>query len=222
MPVHGIWIIDSAGLCIFHKNYSNINIDPQLFSGFFTALVQFSTEINKVQLERIVLGYLDISYTNDRGIHFVVCTNKGESAIRILRGIRETFSDHFKDEMIVLSDMLRDGPGLSLLNRFEKELDRIVGYAPDAEFRPSRYVSITRVLKRGSEMRNTLERKFGTDGIAIMLLCDGSRAITDIADELNIPEEEVAKIVDFGVKEKILGTMRVRSDVDQVADQSVL
>lgn len=222
MPVHGVWIIDSAGFCIFHKNYSNINIDSRLFSDFFTALVQFSTEVNKAHLERIVLGYLDISYTNDRGIHFVVCTNKGESANRILSSIREAFTDHFKNDMIVLSDMLREGPGLNLLNRFEKELDRIVGCGPDAESRPSRYVSVARILKRGSETRSVIEREFGIDGMAIMLLCDGSRAVEDIADELNIPEEEVTKIVDFGVKEKILGIMRIRSNVNQVADQSMI
>lgn len=221
MPVHGIWIIDGAGLCIFHKNYSNINIDSQLFSGFFTALIQFSTEMSKTHLDRIVLGYLDISYINDRGIHFVICTNKGESATRVLSGIKEAFNDYFKDEMVLLSDMLREGPGLSLLNKFEKELDRIVGYNPDAESRPSRFISITRLLRRGSEIRSTLERRFGIEGIGIMLLCDGSRTIADISEELNIPEEKVASIVDFGVKEKVLGIMQIRSTAEEVVDQSV-
>lgn len=221
MAVHGLWIIDSAGLCIFHKNYSNINIDSQLFSGFFTALIQFSTEMSKIHLDRIVLGYLDISYTNDRGIHFVICTNKGESATRILNGIRDAFNDFFKDEMILLSDMLREGPGLDLLNRFEKEIDRIVGYNPGAESRPSRFVSITRLLRRGSRIRNIVEREFGIEGVGIMLLCDGSRTIPDIAEELNMPEEEVTRIVDFGVKEKVLGMMQIRSTVEEVADQSV-
>lgn len=221
MAVHGLWIIDSAGLCIFHKNYSNINIDSQLFSGFFTALIQFSTEMSKIHLDRIVLGYLDISYTNDRGIHFVICTNKGESATRILNGIRDAFNDFFKDEMILLSDMLREGPGLDLLNRFEKEIDRIVGHNPGAESRPSRFVSITRLLRRGSRIRNIVEREFGIEGVGIMLLCDGSRTIPDIAEELNMPEEEVTRIVDFGVKEKVLGMMQIRSTVEEVADQSV-
>ena len=51
MIIKNLWVINSSGLCVFSykANFSDYDIDENLFSGFITALASFTTNLSQAQ-----------------------------------------------------------------------------------------------------------------------------------------------------------------------------
>ena len=57
-----LWIIDSKGLCLIQQVFhpKKDPFDKTLFSGFITAVINFSDHVFEDTIEQITMGKLDI------------------------------------------------------------------------------------------------------------------------------------------------------------------
>jgi len=196
MVVHAVWVIDASGLPLFHKAYSPLGFDPTLFSSFFSAIVHFQTELMGRQLQDLTFEDLSFSYIMDGGLVFLMCVKKDATTGPLLRSFRDIFYKYFRDNMILLSIPLRDSPeAQDLLRRFEREVDSLVGYAPHKLPIPVRVASIPRLIRKDSPIRQDLEKRFGIDGVTVLLLADGKHTAEDIAEALDLSLTRVRDIL---------------------------
>lgn len=196
MVVHAVWIIDTSGIPLYHKAYSPLEFDPTLFSSFFSSLVHFQSEMMGRQLRDITFEDLSFSYIVDAGLVFLASVKKDASTGKLLESLRDLFFKFFKDDLILLSTMLRTSPrARELLQKFEQEVDTLVGYTPQKEPVPVRVTAIPRLLHKDSPIRQDLLRRFGMKAILIVMLADGTYRINDISTALDIPAQEVEEIV---------------------------
>jgi hypothetical protein len=80
--VIGLWIIDSTGLPLLNRVYETSEssyIDSALFSGFITAIVAFSKQVVKDNLETIEMGGHNIHYLSFNQFSVVTTTKKTNS-----------------------------------------------------------------------------------------------------------------------------------------------
>ncbi|MFX0168084.1 MAG: hypothetical protein ACFE89_01900 [Candidatus Hodarchaeota archaeon] len=196
MVVHAVWIIDTSGIPLYHKAYSPLEFDATLFSSFFSSLVHFQSEMMGRQLQDINFEDLSFSYIVDSGLVFLACVKKDASTGQLLQSLRDVFFRFFKDDLILLSSMLRTGSkARELLQQFEGEVDALVGFAPQKEPLPVRVTAIPRLLHKESSIRQDLLRRFGMKAILVIILSDGKHKVGDIADALDIQPNEVDEII---------------------------
>ncbi|MFX1318114.1 MAG: hypothetical protein ACFE9D_06005 [Promethearchaeota archaeon] len=196
MVVHAVWVIDTSGIPLYHKAYSPLEFDPTLFSSFFSSLVHFQSEMMGRQLQDITFEDLSFSYIVDAGTVFLACVKKDATTEKLLESLRDAFFKIFKDEIILLSTLLRTSPrARELLRRFELEVDKLVGFTPQKEPIPVRITAIPRLLHKDSAIRQDLLRRFGMSSLLVIILSDGKHRNIDIAEALDIPIQEVEEIV---------------------------
>jgi hypothetical protein len=127
---------------------------------------------------------------------FLACVKKDATTEKLLESLRDAFFKIFKDEIILLSTLLRTSPrARELLRRFESQVDKLVGFAPQKEPVPVRITAIPRLLHKDSTIRQDLLRRFGMSSILVIILSDGKHLNSDIAEALDIPTKEVEEIV---------------------------
>ncbi|MFW9830642.1 MAG: hypothetical protein ACFFD8_02595 [Candidatus Thorarchaeota archaeon] len=196
MVVHAVWIIDTSGIPLYHKAYSPLEFDPTLFSSFFSSLVHFQSEMMGRQLQDITFEDLSFSYIVDRGLVFLASVKKDATTGKLLESLRDVFLRYFKDDLILLSTLLRTSPkARKLLQEFEAEVDSLVGYAPHKEPVPVRVSSLPRLLHKDSSIRQDILRRFGMNAILVIILSDGNHRIEDISEALDLPQKEVQEII---------------------------
>ena len=196
MVVHAVWIIDTSGIPLYHKAYSPLEFDPTLFSSFFSSLVHFQSEMMGRQLQDITFEDLSFSYIVDTGLVFLACVKKDATTGKLLDSLRDLFFQYFKDDLILLSSLLRTSPrARELLRGFELEVDKIVGFAPQKEPLPVRITAVPRLLHKDSPVRQDLLRRFGMNSILVIILSDGKHGEADIAEALDLPAQEVQEII---------------------------
>ncbi len=196
MVVHAVWVIDTSGIPLYHKAYSPLEFDPTLFSSFFSSLVHFQSEMMGRQLQDITFEDLSFSYIVDAGLVFLACVKKDVTTGKLLESLRDVFYRYFKDDLILLSTMLRTSPrARELLQNFEVEVDNLVGFAPQKEPVPVRVTALPRLLHKDSAIRQDLLRRFGMNAILVVTLADGKHRISDISEALEISAQEVEEIV---------------------------
>jgi len=198
MVVHAVWVIDASGIPLFYKAYSPLEFDPTLFSSFFSAIVHFQSEMMGRQLQDIAFEDLSFSYIVDAGLVFLACVKKDSATGNLLRALRDLFHRFFGNEMILLSSPLRTSPeAQALLRDFALEVDKLVGYSPKKEPVPVRVTALPRLVEKDSQIHKDLEQKFGSDGIAVILLSDGKHTVNDIAAAAKLPIPQVEEIINY-------------------------
>ena len=196
MVVHAVWVIDTSGIPLYHKAYSPLEFDPTLFSSFFSSLVHFQSEMMGRQLQDITFEDLSFSYIVDTGLVFLACVQKDAATGKLLESLRDIFFQYFKDDLILLSSLLRTSPrARELLRGFEQEVDKIVGFAPQKEPIPVRITAVPRLLHKDSPVRQDLLRRFGMNSILVIILSDGKHGEAEIAEALDIPAQDVQEII---------------------------
>ena len=77
-PIYNIWLINKRNsLCILQKNYSfKTNIDNDLFSGFITAIFNFSEELSGESVKSISMGSIKLFYKTTNEIILALAANK--------------------------------------------------------------------------------------------------------------------------------------------------
>ncbi len=123
--IKGVWIIHKDGKCLFHREYENLNINEQLFSGFLVALLAFSKEISNQELKSINLENLIFYYrkTEDTNIIFVIAADSKERPSKISDKsnlIEKAFFNEYKDILPQWTGNISD------FSKFDVELDNIL------------------------------------------------------------------------------------------------
>ncbi len=123
--INGVWIIHKDGKCLFFREYTDLNINEQLFSGFLVALMSFSKEISHQEIKSINLEELTLFYKNveEKKLIFVIATDSSVREQRtreIIDLIEEAFITEF-------GDILKDWKGdIRIFQKFETKLDEIL------------------------------------------------------------------------------------------------
>ncbi|NHI92781.1 MAG: hypothetical protein EAX96_09800 [Candidatus Lokiarchaeota archaeon] len=76
-PIYNIWLINKKNsLCMLQKNYSfKTNIDNDLFSGFITAIFNFSEELSGESVKSITMGTIKLFYKTSNEIILALAAN---------------------------------------------------------------------------------------------------------------------------------------------------
>ena len=60
-------LIADSGLCVLDRKYGEADMDPNLISGFLTALIQFGRELSDGNAAMAVLSEVNNAFTDDYG-----------------------------------------------------------------------------------------------------------------------------------------------------------
>ncbi|MHA1838538.1 MAG: hypothetical protein ACTSVM_06975 [Candidatus Ranarchaeia archaeon] len=227
--IHGVWVIDRTGHCLFHWNYGSEILDPTLFSGFFSALFNFAKEIGQSHIENVKMSDLSFSCLLSKGLLFVVSSDKTEDNSYLLRTIRDKFFKQFENRYYLLGDLLRETS--DEVKQFKASVDSFLrklqsdASKEDIPYSlvPARSGSLIQILTRGTPFREKLIERFGIDGIDVIIAVDGHRSIRELANITNVSIKKVLAIVRFGLESKVLvditdsdGRERISNIIQQI------
>lgn len=125
--VIGLWLIDSTGLPLINRSYNNSDsslIDSALFSGFITAIVAFSKQVVKDNIETIEMGGHSIHYISFDQFSVVSTTTKTSIANDlhpVMKQIGNKFQSLYQKE---LDQIARD---TNTFIDFESYIDEALG-----------------------------------------------------------------------------------------------
>ncbi|MDD1778031.1 MAG: hypothetical protein LUQ65_07655 [Candidatus Helarchaeota archaeon] len=123
--IFGVWIIHKDGKCLLFREYAELNIDEQLFSGFLVAILAFSKEISNRQLKSLNLEDLTLYYKHNQSnkLIFVIAADSKERESRVREKI-----DRIEERFILkFGEILPEWSGdISIFSDFEPELDSIL------------------------------------------------------------------------------------------------
>ncbi|MHA1593851.1 MAG: hypothetical protein ACTSXJ_00315 [Candidatus Baldrarchaeia archaeon] len=210
--IYEVWIIDPSGLCLIHRNYGGFQLEPNLISGFFTALYIFAREVGHSEIRNIDMGHFSFTFKVRRNLLFVVSTDdkSGYEGEKFLDLVISEFFRRFEGKLYLFSGVLRKVPEVIAFEQYIDMLaeqfnsrSKIVPISiskHDAErLYPKRKCSLIEVLRRDSDIHRDLITRFGHDSIDVLSIADGSLTITSIAKYLGLPLSKVKEIIEYAV-----------------------
>ncbi|HUX99685.1 MAG TPA: hypothetical protein VMV49_09040 [Candidatus Deferrimicrobium sp.] len=122
--ITGIWVVHTDGKCLYYREYRDLNINEQLFSGFLVAILSFSKEISQRQLKSINLDDIILYYKyTDQKIIFVVAADSDDREDKIREKIdliEEAFFREFGEIIPIWNN------DITVFQKFDTELDKIL------------------------------------------------------------------------------------------------
>lgn len=125
-----LWIINSDGLCFFHKSVGEdnkqeevkkkIQIEEQLFSGLLSGILSFTSEVTSDSIEKIEMKEGKFLFFTKKNLIFIIKSKLNTSDNKIKKKIdqlKELFIEKFEKELDEF-----DG-NISSFQIFEKDLD---------------------------------------------------------------------------------------------------
>src|SRR3989304_3547927 len=104
-----VWILNTDGLCLLHRNYSGGDVvDETLFGGFLTAIVHMTKDINigtgESGFEKISMGSVELYYRPVEGMKIAMVASvdkkaKDKDVQRLLGAISKEFYTRFANEL---------------------------------------------------------------------------------------------------------------------------
>ena len=124
--VHSVWLINkNNGICALNRMYKeDTKIDPDLFSGFITAMFNFSEEIAGTSVKNISMGKMRLFYRTTPSL-IIVLSASGDTKEKKINPYFTSIIDCFVAEGFEKL-MLAEPSNLTILEPFEEHLDRIV------------------------------------------------------------------------------------------------
>jgi len=123
--INAVWIIHKDGKCLFHREYKDLNINEQLFSGFLVAILSFSKEISNQDLKSIILEELVLYYKNieEKRLIFVVAADRKDRESKIMAKINLIETAFFSE----FDDELRNWNGnITTFQKFNTTVDKLL------------------------------------------------------------------------------------------------
>jgi len=98
-PIYNLWLINKKNsLCVLQKNYSfKTNIDNDLFSGFITAVFNFSEELSGETVRSIAMGSIKLFYKSTDKMILALAANENLNETDIAPVLNEVLT-FFKNE----------------------------------------------------------------------------------------------------------------------------
>ncbi|MFX1562213.1 MAG: hypothetical protein ACFFDP_02770 [Promethearchaeota archaeon] len=182
--LHVIYLMANNGLCLLDQKFGELELDPNLVAGFFSAIRQFSQVLSKGKGEaRVVeMGEFYVTYASG---DFIVCAavvDKDDNRLRILQALDEVitrFSERF-------AETLKEWDGKLVFFSFVPELTELLkgGMIGEvAQTLPKLKRGLPRLLVK---LGQVTEQEF-----QVAKLCSGERTPIEIAEKMGLPLNEV-------------------------------
>ncbi|RDE16727.1 MAG: hypothetical protein C4K49_04180 [Candidatus Thorarchaeota archaeon] len=179
-------LIADSGLCVLDRKYGTADMDPNLISGFLTALIQFGRELSDGnRVHTIDFGQFDICLALKDNVIVTATVDKTDdtnAAMAVLSDVNHEFVAAYRD---VLVDW--DG-NLEPFEKFVKRLDEITkdGHASEKRI-------IVPVLKGRVSPILVRLGQLSQDAFEVAQMCKGKLTTKAIADQLGKPLKDVQK-----------------------------
>jgi hypothetical protein len=190
-------LIADSGLCVLDRKYGEAEMDPNLISGFLTALIQFGRELSDGNRVHVIdFGAFDICLSLKDNVIVAASVDKvddGNAAMAVLSEVNNAFTNKY-------SSMLNDWDGnLEPFDSFYAKLDEIT-----KEGRASETKIVVPVLKGKVNPMLVRLGQMSQTTFDIAKKCDGKLTTRDIADQLGMHMKEVQKSLNTLEDMKIL------------------
>ncbi len=121
--IHHVWLMNRAGICLLDREYTDLEINKQLFSGFLTALSYLADQFHRKIDSLNMGGDMTIYYELEQNLIIAIAVDKDDNEKEIRRKIKQ-----IKEEFnLKYNDILIDWDGnISDFDPFVKDLDRIL------------------------------------------------------------------------------------------------
>ena len=190
-------LVADSGLCVLDRKYGKADMDPNLISGFLTALIQFGRELSDGNRVHVIdFGAFDICLSLKNNIIVAATVDKiddGNAAMAVLGEVNNAFSDKY-------GGMISEWDGnLEPFDSFHVTLDEITkeGHASETKIVvPVLTGKVNPMLVRLGQMSQ--------EAFDIAKKCDGKLTTRDIADQLGMHLKEVQKSINTLEDMKIL------------------
>ncbi len=190
-------LIADSGLCVLDRKYGEADMDPNLISGFLTALIQFGRELSDGNRVHVIdFGAFDICLSLKNNIIVAATVDKvddGNAAMAVLGEVNNAFSDKY-------GGMIQEWDGnLEPFEIFYATLDEIT-----KEGRASETKIVVPFLKGKVNAMLVRLGQMSQETFDIAKKCDGKLTTRDIADQLGLHLKEVQKSLNTLEDMKIL------------------
>jgi nucleoid DNA-binding protein len=179
-------LIADSGLCVLDRKYGEADMDPNLISGFLTALIQFGRELSDGNRVHVIdFGAFDICLSLKDNVIVAAIVDKvddGNAAMAVLTDVNNAFTKKY-------GNMLQEWDGnLEPFEEFYKQLDEITKNGCASETKivvPVLKGKVNPMLVRLGQMSQLT--------FDVAKKCDGKLTTRDIADQIGMHLKEVQK-----------------------------
>jgi hypothetical protein len=190
-------LVADSGLCVLDRKYGQADMDPNLISGFLTALIQFGRELSDGNRVHVIdFGVFDICLSLKDNVIVAATVDKvddGNAAMAVLAEVNNSFTHDY-------GAMLTDWDGnLEPFETFFKKLDDITKNGRASETKivvPILKGKVSPMLVRLGQMTQ--------ETFDVAKMCQGKLTVRDIADQLGQHLKEVQKSLNTLEDMKIL------------------
>ena len=179
-------LIADSGLCVLDRKYGQADMDPNLISGFLTALIQFGRELSEGNRVHVIdFGAFDICLSLKENVIVAATVDKTDdknAAMAVLADVNNKFVSKYETILVNW-----DG-NLEPFDVFTSELDEITKNGKASELKtivPLLKGKVSSMLVRLGQMNQQ------TYDVAQM--CKGKLTAVDIADQLGFKMKDVQK-----------------------------
>ncbi|MHA1577111.1 MAG: hypothetical protein ACTSU3_07105 [Candidatus Thorarchaeota archaeon] len=179
-------LVADSGLCVLDRKYGEAEMDPNLISGFLTALISFGQELSSGNRVHVIdFGAFDICLSLQNNIIVAATVDKtddGNAAMAVLSEVNTEFVNKY-------SNILTNWDGnLEPFEVFEAIIDQITKNGKASEMRiivPLLKGKVSSMLVRLGQITQEM--------FDVAKKCEGKLTSRDIADQLGLPIKEVQK-----------------------------
>ncbi|MBE0526770.1 MAG: hypothetical protein IH631_07495, partial [Candidatus Thorarchaeota archaeon] len=190
-------LVADSGLCVLDRKYGQADMDPNLISGFLTALIQFGRELSDGNRVHVIdFGAFDICLSLKDNVIVAATVDKvddGNAAMAVLSDVNNSFTNDY-------GSMLAQWDGnLEPFETFYKKLDVITKDGRASETKivvPLLKGKVSPMLVRLGQMTQ--------ETYDVAKMCEGKLTVRDIADQLGHHLKEVQKSLNTLEDMKIL------------------
>ncbi len=205
MNIRGVWVIDEAGLCLYHRTFGEPLVDSQKISALVTALYYFSTELpekpisKKDHLQHFKWGNYYFYIQPTEGINLLVCTDAPMiSSKTILTQMATAFSKHFRGSIVLLGEMLSSSPEANKIRKaFSQDLESIIREYIKRPLLPSKTLSLDQVINKYKTELDDLVTVWGEPILLVYLLVDGKTSLPQIAERTQLSETQILHFLEI-------------------------
>ncbi|RDE13856.1 MAG: hypothetical protein C4K48_07535 [Candidatus Thorarchaeota archaeon] len=179
-------LVADSGLCVLDRKYGSADMDPNLISGFLTALIQFGRELSDGNRVHVIdFGAFDICLSLKDNVIVAATVDKvddGNAAMAVLAEVNSEFVGKY-------GSMLASWDGnLEPFEKFYKNLDEITkeGHASETRI-------VVPVLKGKVSPMLVRLGQMSQDTYDVAKMCKGMLTAQNIADQLGKHMKEVQK-----------------------------
>jgi hypothetical protein len=173
-----------SGVCLLDQKFGEIELDPTLVSGFFSAIREFARMVSKGKGEaRIVeMGEFYITYAAGDYIVVAAVVDKDDNRLQVLQALDKIIT-RFSDEY---ADTLKEWDGKLVFFSFTPELNEILnnGFIGKNDVPKPK-------LKRGLPRLMVKLGQISEQEYNVAKQCDGQHTPRDISKIVDLPQDDV-------------------------------